>query len=79
MMQSAAAHARVGARLRTGPLLDNTNENMASRRIDGEHIEYLKDITHGDQMEHLKDVKHGEKQRNNNWTKHRGENFIEYS
>jgi hypothetical protein len=61
MMQSAVAHARVGARLRTGPLLDNTNENVTSQRVGGEHMEYLKDITHGDQMEHLKDVKHGEK------------------
>ena len=48
MTQSAAARACVGARSRTGPLLDNTNENVAGRQVDGERMEYLNDITHGE-------------------------------
>jgi hypothetical protein len=60
MTQSGTAHARVGARSRTGPLLDNTNEDVAGQRVDGEQMEYLKDITHREQMEYRKDIKHGE-------------------
>ena len=53
--QRAGAHARVGVRSRTGLLLDNTNENMAGRRVGGK---YLKDITHDERVEYLKDIKH---------------------
>ena len=44
MTQSATAHARLGAKLRTGLLLDNANENVVGRRVDGEQMEYLKDV-----------------------------------
>ena len=48
MTQNATAHARLGAKSGTGPLLDNANENVAGRQVDGERMEYLNDITHGE-------------------------------
>ena len=44
MMQSATAHVRLGAKLRTGLLLDNFNENMTGRRSNGEQMEHLKNV-----------------------------------
>jgi hypothetical protein len=52
--QSAGAHARVGARSRSGPFLNNTNEIAVGRRVGGE---YHKDIMHGEQAEYLKGIK----------------------
>ena len=33
------ARARVGAKFRTGPLLDITNENVAGRQVYGEYVQ----------------------------------------
>ena len=44
MTQSAIANARLGAKSRTGLLLDNSNENMTGRRSNGEQMEHLKDV-----------------------------------
>ena len=48
-MQSVA-HARVGAKSRPGLLLCNMSKNMVGWRAGGEHMVYLKDITHGESL-----------------------------
>ena len=46
MMQSATAHARLGAKSGTRPLLDDTNEKVAGRQFDDEQMKHLKDVKH---------------------------------
>jgi hypothetical protein len=42
--QSTIANARLGAKSGIGLLLDNANENVAVRQVDGENLKYLKDV-----------------------------------